>query len=224
MSVLEKLMNLQDSEYKNFQCALMPTVDKATVLGVRMPDVRRLAKEINHTPEAEAFLKELPHSTYDENNLHGALIALEKSWDRCVELLEIFLPYVDNWATCDMMSPKILARYPEKTLACARRWIKSPYTYARRFGILTLMRHFAKEHFSPLFLHEVAEAEEGDYYIVMMKAWYYATLLSVGYDETKAFLENSSLSDKVIKKSIQKACESRRITPEEKAELRRIFN
>ncbi len=223
MNIEEKLLSLADADYRRFQCALMPSVPFEKVIGVRIPEVRRIAKELYSTPQAEEFLNSLPHKTYDEDNLHASLIALEKDYDACVNQLILFLPYVDNWATCDMMSPRVLSKHPDKTLLLARKLMKSPHTYTCRFGILTLMRHFSDETFSSDFLYDVAKIPENDYYIIMMKAWYFATLLAKHYEETKLFLQKSHLSDKVIKKSIQKACESRRITQEEKAELRRIF-
>ncbi len=223
MSIEEKLLSLSDDKYRRFQSALIPTLDESRVVGVRIPDIRRLAKEIDSADERDAFLSSLPHKTYDEDNLHASLIALIKDYDLCISRLDEFLPFVDNWATCDMMSPKVLAKCPEKTLEKAYEWMQSEHVYTCRFGILTLMRHFSKERFSPLFLRKVAEVASSDYYVKMMKAWYYATLLSNRYDETLAFLEKRTLDTWTIKKSVQKACESRRITPIQKAQLRRIF-
>ena len=174
MTVREQLFALQDLEYQAFNSSLMPTVDPNCVIGVRVPVLRKLAKALLQTADGTAFMQDLPHRYHEENCLHGFLIASIGDFDRCVDELERFLPYVDNWATCDLMSPKVLKQYPKQLLPIAQRWMQSDHPYTIRFGILCMMRGFLEESFQPSYLTLVANLRSGDYYVNMMIAWFFA--------------------------------------------------
>ena len=172
-----RLHALADPAYRLFQCKLMPTVPTEQVWGVRTPQLRALAKEAAGTPEAAAFLAALPHAAYDENNLHGALLCLMRDYDACLAAVEVFLPYIDNWATCDMLSPRVFARHTDALLAPIRRWMASPHVYTCRFGMGMLMRYYLEPAaFHPEYLQWVAAIRSDEYYINMMIAWFFARL------------------------------------------------
>ena len=217
-----RLFSMQDEAYRDFQCKLMPTVPPETVIGVRTPALRDLAKELSGTPEAEAFLSELPHRYYEENNLHGFLLCRIKDFDACLAAVERFLPYVDNWATCDTLSPKAFARKPEALLEPIRRWLASAHVYTCRFGIGCLMRWFLDERFSPEYPATVAAIRSEEYYVNMMIAWYFATALAKQYDAALPYLEQRRLDPWVHNKTIQKACESFRVPQERKRYLKSL--
>lgn len=222
-NVRAQLFALQDPDYKNFHCKLMPTVPPEAVIGVRTPEIRKLARQLSKTPErAEAYLKSLPHQYYEENNLHGALVSLLPDYGRTVEALEAFLPYVDNWATCDLMSPQAFRRHPEQLPEQARRWMASEHVYTARFGISVLLGFYLDGAFRPEYLEWVAQVRGGEYYVDMMAAWYFATALAKQYDAALPWLEQGRLGVWVHNKTIQKAIESRRITAEQKAYLRTL--
>lgn len=216
------LFEMRDEDYKQFNSRLIPTVDPDTVIGIRTPQLRQFAKSFGKTAEAKAFLHSLPHTYYEENNLHGFLIEQIRDPDECIAALDIFLPYVDNWATCDTTSPKIFKKYPKKVLCAAERWIDSTHTYAVRFGIKLLMDHFLDENFKPCFAERVAAVRSEEYYINMMIAWYFATALAKQYEAAVPFIEQKRLPEWIHNKAIQKACESYRITPEQKEHLRKF--
>lgn len=220
--VQKRLLEMQDEEYRAFHCRLMPTVDPDTVIGVRTPQLRKFAKELAKLPEAEAFLKVLPHEYYEENNLHGFLIEAMKDYDSVIEALEKFLPYVDNWATCDLMSPKIF----KKNLPALRKkiseWMASEAVYTVRFGIGMLMRFYLDDAFSEDDPEAVASVKSDEYYINMMIAWYFATALAKQHDAILPYFENRRLEPWTHNKAIQKAVESRRIDAEEKAYLKTL--
>lgn len=215
------LFDLQDLKYKDFHCKLIPTVDSDSVIGVRTPMLRKLAKEIT-SEEAEKFLKDLPHKYYEENNLHGFLIEKINDYDKCIEALNNFLPYVNNWATCDMMSPKVFKKNKAQLLNEIKSWMAAEDTYTIRFGIGMLMKYFLDEDFKPEFLSQVAEIKSDEYYIKMMIAWYFATALAKQYDAAVAYLEEMRLCVWVHNKTIQKAVESYRITDEQKEYLKAL--
>ncbi len=217
-----ELFKLQDREYKEFHCRLMPTVEPERVIGVRTPDIRRLAKELSGTPEAEDFLNSLPHMYYDENNLHGALIGLMKSFDEAVEAAEKFLPYIDNWATCDLMSPKAFRKNLPELYRRILRWTASGETYTVRFGIEMLMTFYLDENFRPEMAELVAGIKSEEYYVNMMIAWYFAAALCKQYDAAIKILEGGRLDKWCHNKAIQKAVESRRISQETKDYLRTL--
>lgn len=218
--IRERLFELQDLKYRDFHSRLMPTVDREAVIGVRTPALRKLSKEIEKMPEAAEFMKHLPHTYYEENNLHGFLIAAMKDYDACIEALNIFLPYVGNWATCDLMSPKIFKKHLSELISSIRAWLASGDTYTVRFGIGMLMTHYLDEDFTPEYPEMVAAVHSEEYYINMMIAWYFATALAKQWDAVIPYLEDKKLDAWVHNKTIQKAIESYRITDEQKQYLR----
>lgn len=220
--IRDRLFALQDKKYRDFQCKLMPTVSPACVIGVRTPQLRRLAKELAGTPEAEAFMLELPHQYYEENNLHAFLLEGIKDFEACIEALNTFLPYVDNWATCDSMSPKACRKHLPALREQIQAWMASPEVYTCRFGIGMLMRYYLDEAFSPEYLEWVASVHSKEYYINMMIAWYFATALAKQYESTLPYLCEERLPVWVHNKTIQKAVESYRITAEQKQFLRQL--
>lgn len=221
-SITEQLFALQDLEYKKFHSKLMPTIDSDVIIGVRTPDLRKLAKTLKGTPEAERFLTELPHQYYEENNLHGFLLESIKEFDACVTTLNAFLPYVDNWATCDMMSPKALKKDLPKLYEWVKTWIASKETYMVRFGVNMLMKYYLEEEFRPEYPELVSSIRSEEYYIKMVVAWYFATALAKQYETVLPYLLEHRLDDWTHNKTIQKAVESYRITPEQKAFLKTL--
>ncbi|MEG1847228.1 MAG: DNA alkylation repair protein [Lachnospiraceae bacterium] len=177
-----RLFELQDLQYRDFHARLIPTIAPQTIIGVRTPRLRKFAKEIAKTPQAAEFIKKLPHKYYDENNLHGFLIEEIKDYNRLIQELDLFLPYVDNWATCDLMNPKILKNHLPELLVKIQEWIYSDQTYSIRFGIETLMRFYLDDACKPEYLEMVSHVTYDDYYVKMMIAWYFATALAKQYD------------------------------------------
>ena len=221
-SIVSRLFALQDAGYRDFQCKLMPTVDRDTVIGVRTPDLRKLAKALRGTPEAGAFLASLPHRYYEENNLHGFLICESKDFAETIAALDAFLPFVDNWATCDMMAPRAFRAHPDALPGHIRRWLRSGQCYTVRFGIGMLLRFYLDNAFRPEHLQWVSEACCEEYYVNMMVAWYFATALAKQYDAAFLWIAEGRLPRWVHNKTIQKAVESYRISPEQKAVLRSL--
>ncbi len=220
-SVRRELFVMQDPAYREFQSRLIPTVDRETVIGVRTPQLRRFAKMFYRTPEAAEFVCILPHTYYEENNLHAFLIEQIRDIDAAAAALDRFLPYVDNWATCDMMSPKVFSGRLSELLPHIRRWMASGSSYPVRFGIGMLMRYGLGGQFSPEYPAWVAALCGEDYYVNMMIAWYFATALALRYGEVLPYITERKLSPWVRDKTIQKAVESYRLRPEQKEELRR---
>lgn len=220
-AIQEMLFSLADESYKRFQCSLMPTIDPDTVIGVRVPTLRAYAKTLSLS-EAEAFSATLPHTYFDENNLHAYLIERITTFDECVAAIDRFLPYVDNWATCDTMRPKVLAKEPVRLFAKCREWIVSDRPFTVRFGLETLMLYGLDENFDPAFLKLAASVKSDEYYVRMMVAWFFATALTKRYDETLPFLLERRLDVWVHNKAIQKACESRLIAPDTKRFLKTL--
>ena len=223
--IREELFSLQDKKYRDFQAKLIPTVDPETVIGVRTPQMRKLAKRLykeTDPNELEAFLNELPHKYFDENQLHAFLISEEKDYDRCVAQVNAFLPYVDNWATCDQMSPKVFRKHRGELLSYIREWISSDRTYTIRFGIGMLMQHYLDEDFEPSYPEMVAQVRSEEYYVNMMIAWYFATALAKQYETAITYIEEQKLDVWTHNKAIQKARESYRITPEQKEYLKTL--
>lgn len=216
------LFALRDPAYQAFQSKLIPTIDPQTVIGVRMPALRKLAREIAGTPVAEGFLQELPHRYYEENNLHGLLISAIPDYDGAVAALETFLPYVDNWATCDLLSPKAFRKHPPELRKQIRRWVEDAHTYTVRFGLGMLMSFYLDEGFQMEDLDLAAGVRREEYYVKMMAAWYFATALAKQYDAALPYLRQRRLDRWTHNKTIQKAVESYRITPEQKDELRSL--
>ncbi len=220
--ILKRLFEMQDLKYRDFHSRLMPTVSKELIIGVRTPELRKFAKEILKTPYAENFMKLLPHKYYEENNLHAFLIESIKDYDACIDELNRFLPYVDNWATCDMMRPKIFKNHLMELLGQIRIWLKSDETYTVRFAVEMLMCFYLDENFSIVFPETVAEIRSDEYYLKMMQAWYFATALAKQYDAVIPFLENNRLDADTHNKTIRKAIESNRITDDKKKYLRTL--
>ncbi|MBR5881446.1 MAG: DNA alkylation repair protein [Clostridia bacterium] len=216
------LLAMQDKGYRDFSASLLPTVSPDLVIGVRLPLLRTYAKKMANTQAAEQFLSELPHKYLEEYHLHSFLIGLMRDADACYAALDEFLPYVDNWAVCDSLRPKVLTKDRERLLAQIDTYLQSPHPYTVRFGIEMLMVYFLDEHFDPAQLARVAAVQSGEYYVNMMIAWYFATALAKQWDTTVPYLELCRLPARVHHKTVQKAIESYRITPEQKAYLRTL--
>lgn len=214
------LLSLRDAEYKTFCSALIPTVDPETVIGIRTPVLRKYAQRLAKEGGAAAFLASLPHVYYEENNLHAFLIERIGDFEQTVAALETFLPYVDNWATCDSMSPKLLGKHPEALLPKIWEWMDSAHTYTVRYAIGLLMRFYLDEHFNLEQPARIAAIRSDEYYINMMIAWYFATALAKQYDAILPYITERRLPVWTHNKTIQKAVESYRITSEQKTLLR----
>lgn len=220
--VQKELFALQDVKYRDFQAKLMPTVDKAKIIGVRTPALRAFAKKFGKTAEANIFLEVLPHSYYEENNLHGLLIEQIKDYGELIKELGRFLPYIDNWATCDLLAVRIVKKHQEEFTKEIYRYMESQHTYTIRFGIGMLMRYYLDEYFQKEYPEKVAKVHSEEYYVNMMRAWYFATALAKQYETILPFIEERRLDVWTHNKTIQKAVESYRITPEQKAYLRTL--
>ena len=220
--IREKLISMADESYRDFQSKLMPTVDKNKVIGVRTPLLRSFAKDLHKSAGYHDFMGDLPHKYYEEDNLHALLIDKIKDFDECIAEIEKLLPYIDNWATCDMLRPKVLKKEPERLLGCIYSWLDSDKTYVVRYGIGCLCSFYLDDNFSPDQLCRVAAIKSDEYYINMMIAWYFATALAKQYVSTVAYLEKRKLPDWVHRKTIQKAVESYRINDETKVYLRSL--
>lgn len=218
--ILKKLYTLQDITYRDFQGKLLPTVDPKSIIGVRTPDLRKLAKELVRGDGSGTFLDVLPHTYFDENQLHAFILSDIKDYDRCIALVERFLPYVDNWATCDQLSPKVFRKHKSALLTHIKSWLKSDSAYTVRFAVGMLMQHFLDDDFSPAYPKMVAAIKADEYYINMMRAWYFATALAKQYDAVVPYIEQKKLDVWTHNKTIQKAIESYRIKPEQKEHLR----
>ena len=217
-----ELWEMQDTGYKDFHAKLIPTVAPEAIIGVRTPQVRKYAKQLAKDPQIGDFLAQLPHKYYDENNVHAFVVEQIRDYGECLAQTERFLPYIDNWATCDMMAPKVFARHKEKLLEPIRRWIASSETYTIRYGVGMLMRFYLDEDFRPEYLQWVADIQSEEYYVNMMRAWYFATALAKQYEEVLPCLEEKRLDGWTHNKAIQKACESYRMTAEQKKYLRSL--
>ena len=215
-----RLFELRDLNYKNFNCKLIPTVNPDTMIGVRTPALRKLARELSKDPKIGEFLKILPHDYYEENNLHGFLIEMIKDYDTVIRMLKEFLPYVDNWATCDLISPKVFKKHLPELYGEIQRWLKSDRTYTVRFGVEMLMSFYLEEEFHPEILDLVVAVQSEEYYVKMMIAWFFATALAKQYDAALPILEDKRLGKWTHNKAIQKALESYRLSKEQKTYLR----
>lgn len=213
---------MQDIKYRDFQSKLIPTVKYETVIGVRTPELRKYAKQLAKTEGISEFLEDLPHQYFDENQLHAFLISEIKDYERCLEEVERFLPYVDNWATCDQLLPKVFKKHEKELLEDIRKWMVSDKTYTVRFSIGMLMKYFLDEHFKIEYPGMVAEIRSEEYYINMMIAWYFATALAKQYEAVLPFIENHRLDMWTHNKAIQKSVESYRIAKEQKEYLRSL--
>lgn len=220
--IRRRLFALQDIKYRDFQAKLIPGKTADVMIGVRTPELRKLAKEFAAREDIGEFLNDLPHKYFDEDQLHAFIISGLKDYERCMAETERFLPYVDNWATCDQMSPKVFKKHREDLAMKADRWLDSKETYTVRFAIGMLMEHFLEEDFDIKYPERVADIRSDEYYINMMIAWYFATALAKQYEAILPYIENKRLDDWTHNKTIQKAIESYRITPNQKEYLRTL--
>ncbi len=220
--IREKLFSLADENYKAFHSKLMPTVNSDKIIGVRTPELRKFAMEVYKSAEYKDFLADLPHKYYEEDNLHGFLIEKINSFDECIEETEKLLPYIDNWATCDMLRPKALKKEPERLFGYINQWIKSDEVYTVRYAIGCLLSYYLDENFKSEHLSLVAGVISEEYYINMMISWYFATALAKQYDSAVVYLQERRLTPWVHRKTIQKAIESYRISDETKTYLRTL--
>ena len=217
-----KLHELQDLKYRDMQIKIIPTVVPDSIIGVRTPQLKTLAKEILKAGDYKEFLGELPHEYFEENQLHAFIISGIKDLNECMEELEKFLPYVDNWATCDQMSPKIFKKHKGEVLSHIKEWLGSEKTYTVRFGVGMLMEHFLDDDYDPAYPEMVAKLRSEEYYVNMMIAWYFATALAKQYESILPFIEQKRLDDWTHNKAIQKSVESYRITDEQKKYLKSL--
>lgn len=219
-NIQSKLFELQDKKYRDFQVKLIPNINSDNVIGVRTPELRKYAKELVKSNNHVSFLNDLPHKYFDENQLHAFIISELKDYNNCILYINKFLPYVDNWATCDQMSPKIFKKNRDKLINELKIWINSKETYSIRFAIGMLMQYYLEDNFKIEYLKLVANIKSNEYYINMMRAWYFATALAKQYEAAIVFIEKNKLDVWTHNKTIQKAIESYRITKETKEYLR----
>ena len=220
--IQEKLFELQDLKYKDFHSKLMPTVCKDKIIGVRVPQLRKFAKELNKSNLKTDFLNTLPHQYYEEDNLHAFLIEQINDFDECISALDKFLLFIDNWATCDMMTPKVLGTNRKNLYEKIQEWAKSEHIYTVRFAIVTLMKFFMDEHLDKNHLNLLLSIKTDEYYINMAIAWYLATALSNNWNLVIPYIENNKFNKWVHNKAIQKSVESYRITKEQKEYLKTL--
>ncbi|MBR7033644.1 MAG: DNA alkylation repair protein [Clostridia bacterium] len=220
--IKDNLFELRDEKYRDFQAGLIPTVPRDRFIGVRTPDLRRLAKESAARNDVGVFLAELPHRYFDENQLHAFILSGMKDYDRCIAGVDSFLPFVDNWATCDQMSPKIFKKHKPELLGKIDGWIASDKTYTVRFAVGMLMEHFLGEDFDPAYPAAVASIRSEEYYVRMMVAWYFATALAKQYDSVLPFIEEQRLDPWTHNRAIRKSVESYRISDDRKEYLRSL--
>ena len=222
MNIQEELFTLQDKSYGDFQAKLVPNIQRELFIGVRVPEAKKLAKRLAKKPEGSKFLEDLPHKYYDENILHALLISEIKDFDACIAEVDQFLPYVDNWAVCDVLSPKIFKKNITALLKKIKEWSGSEKTYTCRFGIEMLMSYFLDDDFKPEYLEIPASVHSEEYYVRMMVAWFFATSLAKQWDTAIKFIEDHRLDTWTYNKAIQKARESRRITTKQKEYLKSL--
>lgn len=220
--IRSRLFDMRDEKYQQFNASLIPNVNSKLVIGVRTPELRKYASELARREDIGSFLSALPHEYFEENQLHAFIIEKTKDYDKCLAQVEEFLPFIDNWATCDQCAPKVLLKNPERLIEAVRRWISSDKAYTVRYGIGMLMRAYLDDRFSPEYPKLVAAVESQEYYVNMMRAWYFATALAKQYEAVIGYFEEGRLDEWTNNKSIQKACESYRVSDESKAYLRKL--
>ena len=220
--VAKLLFSKQDIKYRDFQAPLFPNIDKNKMIGVRTSELKKLAKELFGSEIANEFIRTLPHVYFDENQLHAFLISLIKDYQTCLKEVDRFLPYVDNWGTCDQLSPKVFAKHKDELIMSIKKWVKSKHTYTVRFAIGMLMQHYLDESFKEEYMEMVASIRSEEYYINMMIAWYFATALAKQWNAAIKYIEEKKLSPWVHNKTIQKAVESYRVTDEQKIYLKSL--
>ena len=222
MALYDRLMEVKDDTYRDFQAKLVPDIPSETILGVRTPEMRKIAKEVFESPDRDVFLSDLPHRYYEENLIHFFVISMSRDFDECVKVTERFLPYVDCWPVSDQATPKAFKKNHEKLLPFIRKWIDSDHVYTARFGIRMLMNEFLGDDFKEEYLNLVADKKGEEYYLKMMIAWYFATALAKRYDETVPYFEKHRLEEWVHRKAIQKATESYRVSDAHKEYLKSL--
>lgn len=222
MTLYDRLKEVRDESYREFQSKLVPNIPPETIVGVRTPEMRRIAKEVFESADRDAFLSDLPHRYYEENLIHFFVLSMIGDFDECVRRVEAFLPYVDCWPVSDQATPKAFRKNHEKLLPYIRKWIASEHVYTARFGIRMLMNEFLDADFREEYLSLVAAKQGEDYYLKMMVAWYFATALAKRYDETVPYLEARRLDEWTHKKAIRKAIESFRVTDAHKEYLKSL--
>ena len=222
--IRQELFALKDTDYKEFHRKLIPTVNPDTIIGIRTPVLRKYAKQLYKERKEDAliFMQALPHMYYEENNLHGCFIECMNDYDAVIGALNAFLPYVDNWATCDLISPKVVKKYLPELMEEITKWMTSKHTYTVRFGMEMLMRYYLDDAFLPEYLKMAASVVSEEYYVKMMVAWFFATALAKQYDATLPYIQRKQLEPWTHNKAIQKAVESYRVTPEQKAYLKTL--
>jgi len=220
--IKSELLKMQDLDYRDFHSNLVPTLDKDRIIGIRTPILRRFSKQICKNKDINIFLNTLPHYFYEENNLHAFCIEQEKNYTECINKINIFLPYIDNWATCDSLSPSVFAKNKDKLISQIEIWLKSSNIYTVRFGLKCLMTHFLDDDFRPEYLQMAASVKSNEYYIKMMVAWFFATALTKKYEDTIPYILNKELEVWTHNKTIQKCVESYRITNEHKEYLKKL--
>ena len=218
----DELFKFQDEKYRDIQIRILPTINKDTIIGVRTPELRKYSKLLIKSNDYTSFLEELPHKYFDENQLHAFIISESKDYDECISYINKFLPFVDNWATCDQLSPIVFKKHTDELINQIRVWIKSTKTYTIRFGIGMLMKYYLDDNFKPEYLNWVSNIKSNEYYVNMMIAWYFATALAKQYEETLPLIKNQKLDAWTHNKTIQKAIESYRITKEQKEYLKKL--
>lgn len=215
MDIKKILLENVDEKYAEFQRKLIPNIDGKKILGVRTPILRKIAKDFSKDESCKIFLNSLPHKTFEENQLHSFILCEMKNFDECIVRVEEFLPYVDNWATCDQLAPKVFRKNKEKLIPYINKWLESEEIYTVRFGIEMAMSHFLDEDFRPEFFDKIIKVKSDDYYVKMMVAWFFATALAKQWDETIKIIESKKLEPWTQNKTVQKAKESHRITKEQ---------
>ncbi len=220
--IIENLFQMQDTKYREMQLKTIPSLDPERIIGVRTPELRQYAKELSGRPEIGEFLSDLPHKYFEEDQLQAFIISGIKDYESCMKELESFLPYVNNWATCDQMSPKVFKKHRPEMLTHVKKWLRSKETYTIRFGVGMLMEHFLNEDFDVAYPELVSKLRSEEYYVNMMIAWYFATALAKQYESILPFIEQRKLDTWTHNKAIQKAIESYRITPDQKEYLRSL--
>lgn len=221
-SIVSQLFCMQDLKYRDFHAKLVPNLNKDLIIGVRTPELRKYSKELSNSDSIEIFLTDLPHKYYEENNIHGFIIQGIKDFDKCVTLLEVFLPYIDNWATCDMLRPLCFKNNTDRLFSHILKWMEDSHPYVVRFSIGMLNSYYMDKAFDESHLKLVSNVKSDDYYVRMMIAWYFATALTKQYDTAKKYLEYKTLDSWTHNKAIQKAVESFRISDERKAYLKTL--
>ena len=220
--IVDLLFAKQDIKYRDFQAPLFPNIDKEKMIGVRTPELKKLAKELNGSELANRFINSLPHDYFDENQLHAFIISLNKDYECCLKEVERFLPYVDNWGTCDQLSPKVFSKHKDELILNIKKWLNSEHVYTERFAIGLLLGLYLDESFKEDYLKWVSSVQSEEYYVNMMIAWYFATALAKQWNVTIKYIKEKRLSPWVHNKTIQKAVESYRINDDQKAYLKRL--